>query len=238
MKLQYTYLILFFTSYLAQAEPGNKDVNVNVNLNLNQNQSSGQTTTTSNDLQQLSSQKQTSIQDSLQNLYNDQMQKCHGSAMSLLAFIGNNKIKCTCATLAAIYTYTMYQIYTNQQIMNDPASWCNWRNDLQIEKLLEASSEKTGLELLHEIQSRYADPTNPTNFIYSLVQFIRILQDEIEQLEKLKNLCSWIDAAGCSRLFFIDATTMATIQAKMHKILFIKHIFATWYATYKMDRNI
>jgi len=236
MKLQYIYLILLSTSLITCTEPTNKDFNVNLNINMNQNQDA--TNAQATHQFQSSQQKQINTQDFLQNLYHEPLQKSHESIVSVWEYITHNKIKCSCAAIIALYAYTAYYIYTTEQQANNSSAWCNWQNHTSIETFLTLPTKETGRQLLHEIQSRYADPENPTNFIYSLVQFIKILEEEIEQLKNLKDLYLWIEFTGCSRLFLIDAKSIATIQEKLHKTLFIKHIFATWYANYKIDKNL
>jgi len=219
MKLYYTYLVYILSIPFLQAET--PIINVTVSQS------------TSNDL----NVKNEQTQKAWNVFYDDQQQVYQNIKTSIMNYIKNNKIQCSCITLSSIYAYISYQIYTNQKVAKDPASWSNWYNNYTIEELFSIPGEKIGNELLHEIQTRYADPDNPTNFIYSLVQFSKIIQTEIEALENQIKIYSWLQTAHCFQIFFVDADAITKIQTKIHKILFLKHIFATWYATYKIERN-
>ena len=215
------------------------------NINLSQNllndqkstQNSEQLQDITSNMSQFNQQNQSSMQESLQNILNNQIESCKDFATNIVAYMYKNKIKCACVGLTTIYAYISYLIYSKHQVIAAPLSWCNWHNGCTFEEFLTIPADKTGAELLHEIQSRYADPEDPTNFIYSLVQFTKALQNEIEKLEELMTIYTWLEKTKCSHLFFVDTITISTTQAKLHKLLFIKHVFATWYATYKIEKN-
>lgn len=210
-------------------------------ISLTQNQASDQATTqkneqfqeTSSNLIQTNQHSQINIQQTLSN----QLDACKGIIASIITYVGNNKIKCSCAGLATLYSYIAYQIYSRDQIMNAPTSWANWHNGCTFEEFMSFPASSSGSDLLQEVQTRYADPDNPTNFIYSLVEFTKTLQGDIKNAEELVTIYSWLDKAQCAHLFFIDSSVIAAAQAKLHKLLFIKHIFATWYASYKIEKN-
>lgn len=188
---------------------------------------------TNNEVLQFNEQSQKTIQEYISH----QMESCKGIMASITNFIGNNKIKCTCAGIAALYSYIGYQIYNRQQILTTASSWNSWRNNCSFEEFMSYPAQNIGDDLIYEIQTRYADPENPTNFIYSLVEFSKKLAYEIKNTEELLTIYTWLERVRCSHLFFVDAATIATAQAKLHKLLFIKHIFATWYASYKIEKN-
>jgi len=230
MKLYYTYLVYILSAAFLQANPQTV-VNNNITLNTNQNSENN------NKLDNKSLQTNEQMQAALQKTFNDAQEMYKNATTSIIDYIKNNKIKCSCITLASFYAYISYQIYTKQQVVDNPSAWSNWYNNYSIEELFAIPGEKLGGELLHEIQSRYADPENPTNFIYSLVQFSKILQAEIDALEDQKTIYTWIQRMHCNQIFFIDNNAITEIQTKIHKVLFLKHIFTTWYATYKIERN-
>lgn len=251
MKIYYIYLIVLSCAYIMTAEGDPNqimphvnvypqiNVNPDIKINLTQTQSTDQKTGMVNEQTQSSvhNLSQMSIQESLQNFYETQTQACHNVYSNITTYLKNNKIKSSCALISTMYGYIAYQIYIRELVVKATTSWSNWRNHCNFEEFLAIPCQQAGGELLQEIQQRYADPTNPTNFIYSLVQFTQAIDHEILVLEEQMTIYTWLNTAKCSHLFFVDAVTIANTQAKLHKLLFIKHVFSAWCAMYKIEKN-
>lgn len=167
----------------------------------------------------------------------DQKKACNGLIVDCVRWIQNNKIKSVCISGLSIYSYIMYQIYRAKQIINDQTSWIHWKSSMSVDDLFMISQKELEHELIHAIQSRYVHSINPTDSIYSLVEFSKDLQQEFEILQQQIIVYQWIESLGASNLFFIQAVDCALLQEKYKKLNFIKHIFISWCADYKIEQN-
>jgi len=166
----------------------------------------------------------------------DQQKKWQGSLTDILTWIHNNKIKSICIGGVSMYSYILYQIHRSNQIINDQSSWVNWKNFMTIDDLFVIAEKELERELIHAIQSRYVHPVNPTDSIYSMVQFSKTIQQEIELLHQQITLYQWIETIHASKLFFIDIADLIKLHDKYKKLNFIKHIFISWCATCKIEK--
>ena len=167
----------------------------------------------------------------------DQGTACKGLAADCLTWVNNNKIQATCITLLAMYSCVACQTYRLNRIINDESSWMNWKSCKSIDDFLAISQKELERELVHAIQARYVHPVNPTDFIYSMVQFSTAIHNEIDVMEQQIMLYQLIEMSCTSKIFFIDATDLARLQDKFRKLNFIKHIFISWCADYKIEQS-
>ncbi len=166
-----------------------------------------------------------------------QIKNGRGATTSFVDLLQANKLKTICMTILSSYTYISYQIYRANLIINDPNSWSNWNSSRSLNDLFATSQTKLESDLLFSIQTRYVHPVNPTDFIYSIVQASNSLQDEIKILQEQISRYQWINRCRCPEIFFITAQDLESLQEKHRKLLFLKHIFSSWCANYKIEKN-
>jgi len=140
-------------------------------------------------------------------------------------------------SLLAGYGCIAYKIYTANQLINNPSSWSNWKKEKTLEDLFTIPQSKLEADLLYEFQSRYIDSDNPTDFIFSIVQSSVSLQNEIDVVKRQIIRYQWIAACKGYRLLFLNPDSLQILQEKHRKLTFIKHIFASWCANYKIEKN-
>ena len=173
----------------------------------------------------------------LSDALHDQGTACKGFVVDCFTWVNNNKIQSACITLLAIYSFVACQTYRLNRIIHDESSWMNWKSCKSIDDFLAISQKELERELVHAIQARYVHPVNPTDFIYSMVQFSTAIENEIEVMEQQIMLYQLIETSCTSKIFFIDATDLAKLQDKFRKLNFIKHIFISWCADYKIEQS-
>ncbi|MDP3787937.1 MAG: hypothetical protein Q8Q60_01300 [Candidatus Chromulinivorax sp.] len=159
------------------------------------------------------------------------------AAERMYSWIIGNKIAITAVGIIASYGYILHQIYRDNVIIFDSLAWSNWQDGKKLEQLFVMPQATLEADLLYLFQHRFIDIHNPTDFIYSLVQSAISLQHEIDVVSSQIVRYQWIVACKCSQLFFIKEGSLADLQEKHRKLLFIKHIFASWCATYKIEKN-
>lgn len=173
----------------------------------------------------------------LYDFYEEQSKKFHDASTGAITWIKNNKLKTTGTIMLLCYSIIAYKIYRSNAIINDPNSWSNWHNSRSLDDLFAIPQATLEANLLFAIQTRYVHPVNPTDFIYSIVQASNSLQEEMKEIREQISRYKWIESCHCMPLFFIDEQELTSLQEKHRKLSFLKHIFASWCANYKIDKN-
>lgn len=168
---------------------------------------------------------------------NQQSTVCKKNTTGALHWVLSNKIKSTVFTITTLYAYCLYQIYYANNMINKHASWSHWHHAKSLEELFACPQQQLEDDLLFEIQTKYVHPHNPTDFIYPLVEASNALQAEIQIIQDQISRYEVITQCRALPLFLIKKDDLAVLQEKYKKILFIKHIFASWCAHYKIDKN-
>lgn len=175
--------------------------------------------------------------DKLYALYKQQCQNAQQASSTMMTWIKNNKIKTLGMNLLCFYSYISYQIYQANLIINDSNSWSNWHNGQTLDDLLATSQANLEADLLFTIQTRYVHPVNPTDFIYSIAQSSTSLNKEIQILQEQISRYQWLESFRCMSIFLIDSKSLELLKEKRRKLSFIKHLFTSWCANYKIDKN-
>ena len=171
------------------------------------------------------------------DFYEQQLKNAQGMSNGIAGWIQNNKLQSASIGLLCCYSSIFYQIYRSNLSINDPNSWSNWHNGSSLEDLLATPQARLESDLLFAIQTRYVHPENPTDFIYSLVQSSNSLSHEMSILQDQISRYKWLETCYCMPLFFTNTQELSILQEKHRKLSFIKHLFASWCAAYKIDKN-
>ena len=169
----------------------------------------------------------------LHTLYEHQSQQAHTG----MEWILNNKWKSLGMVLAVVYSFVSYHIYTADALLNNPESWSNWNNSISLDALFALDQQQLQADLMITIQTRYVHETDPTDFVYSIVQATKSLQDEMVVLKGLIKLYERLNHCSCMTFFFVDVHDIADLHDMYRKLSFLKHILASWCANYKIGKN-
>ncbi len=159
------------------------------------------------------------------------------SLNSFLNWITDHQIVVAGGVVVTLYSSIFYEIYKVDQVLNDPLAWSNWHNNKKLEDFFTLPAAQLEADLLYAFQHRYIDVTNPMDFMYSLSQSALALDKEIELVHQQLARYQWIERSRCSRLFFVSADAIASLQEKQRKLAFLKHIFSSWCAHHKIEKN-
>jgi hypothetical protein len=176
----------------------------------------------------------------IQETYQNLSAKCEKSAQSFFAWVDENKLSLTCSTagvtLFSGYAYLQYRLFVAHQKLYHVHSWSSWKNNATVDEWLLMSQADLEKELLFAFQQRYIDPVNPTNALYSMIQSLKALDQEIAVAEYLVDSYEWILKCRVERLFGVTYEKYVDVQSRLRKLRFMKHIFVSWCAWYKIDQ--
>ena len=158
-------------------------------------------------------------------------------ANGLYGWTSSNTLEIIAAGIVTSYGCIAYQMYAANQIIFDPLAWSNWQGNTSLEQLFTIPQATLEADILYTFQHRHIDICNPTDFMYSLVQSAISLQHEIYVIQAQIVRYEWIAKCRSLRLFFIKDDALEILKEKHKKLLFMKHIFASWCARYKIEKN-
>jgi hypothetical protein len=184
--------------------------------------------------------KVTSDSDLQRDLYDfleKQAHAAHDRSLDVYSWMKNNIVKTGCMSIVFMYSCIAIQIYRTNTLINSPDSWSSWHQGRSLQDLFATPQSALESDLLFTIQTRYVHPVNPTDFIYSIVQSSLSLKNEIHLVENQIWRYEWLVKCKALQLFFIDAQDLEDLKERHRKLLFMQHLFASWCARYKIDKN-
>ena len=244
MKLRSMFFMIFIISHslLTKEQPQflppaiSLTFNTQSQSNLTQDNALKQQTSQTKDMQ--NSDHIAGLAKQLQEFYEQQRQYYQQSEYSWIDWLQNHKLITIGISISMLYGYIGWQRYQTHLIIKNPASWSCWRQDQSIEDLCTVSQKQLQADLLCTMQNRYVHPINQTDCIYSLTESSISLNKEIETIQQQITLYTWLDRCKCLHLFFMSLQDLEILQEKYRKLCFMKHIFASWCAQYKIDKNL
>ncbi len=136
-----------------------------------------------------------------------------------------------------LYLFLLYEVIKANACLSSQYSWSLWKHEVPLDELLGISAQQLSSELLLEIQRRYTSAQAPADFVSSLVAFLKDIDQEIAAVKYYSNLVIWLKKLRVSILFPIRHKLFATAPERLRRLYYIRNVFLSWAAQYKMDQN-
>jgi hypothetical protein len=202
---------------------------------ITQNQSSSQTSAVSQ-----------SVKQSLSNFF-----KATTTALSPAAIQGalteaGKKISALCLRhaaelslggIAALYAWLCYETLSGASYLGKSILWSSWKRETVLSALQAMPQEDITRELLMDIQKRYTSIEKPTEFMLPLIHFLYDIDIELKMLTRYHHLGTWISKTKASYIIPFDVYRFNTAQERLARLAFIKNLFLSWAANYKIEHN-
>ena len=78
---------------------------------------------------------------------------------------------------------------------------------------------------------------NPTDFISPLISFVQTIDKEINTLKKFIDAYWLITKLHTEKLLPVNIKQFATLNERYKKLLYLKNVFLSWAAEYKVNHN-
>lgn len=121
--------------------------------------------------------------------------------------------------------------------MARPELWCMWKRLCPTDELLLVPHDELARELLIEIQRRYVNHQNPTDFIGPLITFVHNVEDEMTMLAKIRLLSKCISRLFLTKIFPLNSDVIATIDERIKRLKHLNDVFLSWVAQYTVEHN-
>ena len=167
----------------------------------------------------------------------DDTRRPYSYTPSLLQRIGKHKTKLFCAAVAAGYGYCVYRIKQMEQHLSSPQAWNNWYGSLDFEQLCVLPQEQLAKELLLAVQAQYTSSSDLDDFMQPCAQFLDDIDAELAELKQYQTWTQRLQRCYATRFFFIDRILAQSVSAKINRLAYLKNVFLTWVAHYKVEAN-
>jgi hypothetical protein len=135
------------------------------------------------------------------------------------------------------YIYTCTYIVKANKYLERIDTWSNWRSDIVFDVLVTVPQTELAKDLVLEIQRRYSNAQNPTDFISPLIIFVQTIDMEISALKQFIDVYALITKLHAQKLLPINQKQFSSLHDRYKKLLYLKNVFSSWAAEYKVNHN-
>lgn len=196
----------------------------NVTVN---NQSYSNASSASSAQAQAEAQVDVEVTQSLQNMYQEQVQ----------TFWHDNKLYLGAGALVTLYSYYCYQVISGNFYLKRTDLWSSWKQELSFDQLCLIPQQILARELVLSIQQHGLDVQKPTDFMIPLVSFLQVIEEERIKLLYYQTLYNRITMLKCGSLFPFNKKRYNDIEKRLQRLSFVKNIFISWMAEFNIEHN-
>lgn len=169
------------------------------------------------------------VQQSISSEYLKEL--AHGSG----SFMSNNKLLMTALASAYAYGRTFMAIVQANHELARTNAWASWKSELFLDELKKQDQEALTKELLFEIQKRHTTAEKPADALLPFITFLSVIDEEISALNHYRSIQFWLESCHIIWLFPVNKSRFASASARLERLWFIKNLFLTWAAEYKLS---
>jgi len=152
-------------------------------------------------------------------------------------FLYNKRYFLIATTALGSYLYGCHEWNKANKFLSRKDIWCAWHEEMALDSLVAVPQRDLAAELILEIQRRYSNTNNPTDFLEPLITFVKEIESEISIISKLKRAYYVFSRTHLSALFPINEKLFVSLDAKLQRSIYLKNLFLSWAAEYKISHN-
>jgi hypothetical protein len=161
-------------------------------------------------------------------------EKLSATASTSYSFLQAHKFKIFCSIIAAVYLTCATVLVIDNHYLNRPTLWGNWLPHLSYQELCNCPEENLRHELMLEIQRRYLQSDNPTNFITPVITFIKTITYEEKRIARYITYTNILNKLWLSPIFPMNAEKCLQAETALKRTELVHHTFLSWAAEYNM----
>jgi len=140
-------------------------------------------------------------------------------------------------TLFTSYSATLLALHNGNQYVKNHQLWSLWKQEKNLEQLMQLPQQDLLYGLIVEIQKRYVNTKYPVDFISPLSDFMKELEKEKNKLLFYAKLHKILYKSYLLYLFPIKTDNFAKINDLLARLSFIRDIFLNWIAKYNVEQS-
>lgn len=148
------------------------------------------------------------------------------------------RFSCLLMAIVAGYGYLWIQLYQAKNLLDNQEAWSCWKNHIAIDRLVALPHDELSKELFIDIQERYINMDNPTDFLLPLASFLPILEKERMLLERY---VWWGDKIRICRggwFFPVNQESIDAARDAIRRLKFLKGLFVAWWAAHNSQHSV
>lgn len=140
--------------------------------------------------------------------------------------------------VGASYSSICAALIAGNHYINGDLRWARWKKETSMADFYAMTHKQISHELIHEIQRRYLNPKNPTDFLTPLITFINTIDYEVSRTNWYIRLATLISWCHLTMFFPVNETKLEQARRAQERLHFIKHIFVSWAGEYNVGHAI
>lgn len=136
--------------------------------------------------------------------------------------------------VVSLYAYAVYYALKAHSYLSNDHLWSRWKEEIAMQELLIEQRAIIANDLVLDLQRRYTFAENPTDFLTPFVYFMQDIEDELAMLQHYQKIEKALQKIRIRSFIPYYQTVFVTIQEKIERLLYVKNIFLTWAAEFKL----
>jgi len=150
-------------------------------------------------------------------------------------WIKQHKYKIIRYSIFSSYISLWLFLLSSRYYLNKPDSWSQWQANIPFTELCTKPQQLLQQELIFDIQKRYINKQNPTDFLGPFITFIHKITMEETAVNRYVFLLNSINSLYLKRLFFITDKKIKEAEQVKQRIAFVKQLFLTYVAEFNIN---
>ena len=155
----------------------------------------------------------------------------------LYQWLNKNKYKIIPYSICSWYVGTWLLLLSSHYYFNQTGLWSDWQSTMSFAQLCVKPEQLLQQELIFDIQRRYVNQQNPTDFINPLVTFLSKINSEEKYINCYITLLNGINSLRLARLFLISEKKIKEIKLRKQQLTFVRELFLSWIAEYNINQS-
>ncbi len=152
-------------------------------------------------------------------------------------WLKKNKYKIIRYSILGCYVTIWLLLLSSHYYLNQPDSWSHWQAGIPFTELCTRPQQLLQQELIFDIQKRYINKQNPTDFMSPFVTFLNRINTEEKYVDRYLTMFSGINRLYSRRLFLINEKKIKKIELRKQRLTFVKQVFLSWAAEYNINQG-
>ncbi len=152
-------------------------------------------------------------------------------------WLKKNKYKIIRYSILGSYLTICSLLLSSHYYLNQPGLWSHWQAGIPFTELCTKPQQLLQQELIFDIQKRYLNQQNPTDFMTPFVTFMNRITTEEKYINRYIMMLNGINRLYLRRLFLINEKKIREIELHKQRLTFVKQVFLSWAAEFNINQH-
>jgi len=157
--------------------------------------------------------------------------------LSMRQWLKKNKYKIIQFSILGSYLTIWVILLSSHYYFDQADAWSGWQSAIPFTELYTKPQQLLQQELIFDIQKRYINQQNPTDFISPLVTFMNRINGEEKYLNCYTTILNGISRLHLARLFLINDKKIKKIELRKQRLTLVRQLFLSWSAEHNISQE-